>query len=442
MLNALKFQIDPEGNAPFGHSEVPEENATSGRLTIVVGEHLVTQGIDRHEDSKQDGPLVAGYPIAIWLAWNWWRLRWESPKFKQPNSSARSRDSVHDWMLTHYMTSIGEGYCWPDFSISSDGFLTELVWRPSSLTDTDSFYFFNREQSDSIPVSTFETAVDEFVSATLERLVDAGFKSSELHTLWGDLRAERADPFLTSFRRMEARMSLDPDEVPDEQIEQLMCEAELLGTDAFEELIAHPIIAAANAGMKSVEDVRRVAGRYGFHMDAASTVQVSGENLRRGWGNVPAWKVGVDAAHLIREQEGFDLEPLANPRLADLAGVPPDALACEDKSTGNLSFMYDEDGGQSHVAFRARWETGRRFDLARLLADRIFSTDDRLFPATRTFSYRQKVQRAFAAELLSPWDAVGQMMSDDESEEMKNDVAEHFSVSPLVIQNVIENNTY
>ena len=104
--------------------------------------------------------------------------------------------------------------------------------------------------------------------------------------------------------------------------------------------------------------------------------------------------------------------------------------------------MYDEDGGQSHVAFRARWETGRRFDLARLLADRIFSTDDRLFPATRTFSYRQKVQRAFAAELLSPWDAVGQMMSDDESEEMKNDVAEHFSVSPLVIQNVIENNTY
>lgn len=64
---------------------------------------------------------------------------------------------------------------------------------------------------------------------------------------------------------------------------------------------------------------------------------------------------------------------------------------------------------------------------------------ERLLPATRASSYRQKMQHAFAAELLSPFAFVDDMMGGDYSEEKQNEVAEHFQVSPMTIQTQLVN---
>ena len=64
---------------------------------------------------------------------------------------------------------------------------------------------------------------------------------------------------------------------------------------------------------------------------------------------------------------------------------------------------------------------------------------ERLFPATRAYSYRQKMQRAFAAELLSPFASVAEMLRGDYSEESQNAVAEHFTVSPMTIRTQLVN---
>ena len=50
------------------------------------------------------------------------------------------------------------------------------------------------------------------------------------------------------------------------------------------------------------------------------------------------------------------------------------------------------------------------------------------------------MQRAFAAELLSPLASVEDIMGGDYSEDMQNKVARHFSVSPLAIQTQLLNN--
>ena len=49
------------------------------------------------------------------------------------------------------------------------------------------------------------------------------------------------------------------------------------------------------------------------------------------------------------------------------------------------------------------------------------------------------MQRAFAAELLSPFAAVEDMLGRDYSEEKQNEVAEHFAVSPMTIQTQLVN---
>ena len=89
---------------------------------------------------------------------------------------------------------------------------------------------------------------------------------------------------------------------------------------------------------------------------------------------------------------------------------------------------------------RSKWENGRRFDLARLLSDRIVApVGGKLFPATRAYTYRQKMQRSFAAELLSPFDAVEAMLEGDYSTENQQEVADYFKVSPLTVRTLLVN---
>lgn len=74
-----------------------------------------------------------------------------------------------------------------------------------------------------------------------------------------------------------------------------------------------------------------------------------------------------------------------------------------------------------------------------VLGLRMDYADEPLLPATRARSYHQKMQRAFAAELLSPFDAVVDMLGGDYSEERQTEVAEHFRVSPWTIQTQLVN---
>ena len=99
-------------------------------------------------------------------------------------------------------------------------------------------------------------------------------------------------------------------------------------------------------------------------------------------------------------------------------------------------------GGRSQMALRSKWVTGRRFDLARLLAERLLGPGetDPMRAVTKSYTYRQKAQRAFAAEFLAPIDAVDAFLAEDYSEDGQNEAAEHFQVSPYTIRSLLVNN--
>ena len=80
--------------------------------------------------------------------------------------------------------------------------------------------------------------------------------------------------------------------------------------------------------------------------------------------------------------------------------------------------------------------------MARLLGDRLlFGADATLVPVTRAYTFRQKAQRAFAAEFLSPFEVVEGMLHGDFSLEAIEEVAEHFRVSTLTIETLLRNHS-
>ena len=80
----------------------PEERACFAAIGIYVRNHCLSEGNDILANRLRQAPLLSGYHLAEWLAWNWWRLRWEP------------RSNASDWIFAHHVGSIGHGYIWPN----------------------------------------------------------------------------------------------------------------------------------------------------------------------------------------------------------------------------------------------------------------------------------------------------------------------------------------
>ncbi len=418
----------------------PEERATFGSFAVTANDHLLTSGEDVEQKELRHGPYISGYPIAEWLAWNWWRLRWEVGR-------PSDRDAMSRWDFAHCMATIGEGYVWPNITISSDGMQSFLISEPSRNTEKVLFRYSGAPGRQRVPAAELETAIDDFVEDILNRLDSATVRESNLHHLWNELKSERADPELARFRRLEAQLGLEPDEADENEVRRYLADAAELGEEALGEIAADAVLGGGNSrNMFRAADFARIAKTTGFDADPKDAIGLNdAKDLLPPW-QVEAWSLGERCARKIRGQEKLGGQPIDDKTLAGFAGIVGDAVSLEtlDSGTMPISFALDAESGHSRVALRSRWNTGRRFDLARLIGDRMMCTRfskslEWLLPATRASSYRQKMQRAFAAELLSPFAFVDNMMDGDYSEEKQNEVAEYFKVSPMTIQTQLVN---
>ena len=416
----------------------PEELATFGMLTIDANGRFLTVGVDTDTQELRRGPHVPGYSLAEWLAWNWWRIRWE---YCRPTDAA----ALTQWELSHRLASIGEGYSWPNITIHSDGMCSFIVADHSVEQDGVLFRYLGGQRTESVSCIDLENAIEAFVEQVLSRLDGLQAASTNLHQIWAELRVERADIQLARFRRFEALLGYDPDEADENMVRRHLDTAEAFGDEAFGDMAAD---AAAHGrdrnAIPNSEDLHRIAELTGFAARPADSVRLPKTPEIAMPGTTQAWRLGENAAKLLRRQEGLNGQPIRNERLAQFAGTSPTTISAINRNSEHCSFALDEGDGRSRIALRPNRETSRRFELARLIGDRLLNEQEngsvnRLFPVTRTYSYRQKAQRAFAAELLSPFDWVSEMLAGDYSEERQYEVADHFEVSPMTIQTQLLN---
>ena len=432
----LKFTLAPE----VLEEGAPEEKAGFGMVTIAANGHILTEGIALLENNALfSGPHVSGYHMAEWLLWNWWRLLWE-PRPAGVDNDDDNDDTWFEWVFAHNLSSIGEGYLWPDIEMASDGVLMHLASSPTEDPNEKVFRYVGTPRFETITVETFKKAVDEFAHVVLERLGGANIPNTNLHAIWRHLELERNGEAAAAFRRMEAILGHDPGKGDDDEIRGYLADAATLGQDAVAELAAHtgqgkerPIHAS-----KLIESAHRV----GFDARARDAVQIDSKEGIPDWGTCKAWRIGSAMARTVRRSGSLNGQPINNARLSELAGVSKRVIKNISKRTDHIAFELDDENGHSRIALRSEWETGRRFDLARLLADRLCMNDLRepLHPATQSYTYRQKVQRAFAIELLAPIAAVDDFLDGDTSQKRQKDAAGHFNVSEKAMWSLLVNN--
>jgi len=416
----------------------PEERATFGLFSMTANERLLTAGQDSESDELRHGPHVAGYPLAEWLAWNWWKLRWE---LGRPSG----QDARRRWDFAHRMATVGAGYAWPNIMIFSDGLRSFLESEPSRSPDAVLFRYIGAQRREAVSTEEMESAVDGFIEGMLARLDDHGIHCTKLHRLWNDLANERKAPEVARFRRLEAQLGHDPDDVDEDEVNHHLRDAVILGEGALGEIAGDAALRGGRDDrMLFASEISDIALRSGFDGNMNDTVRLADETILPQPGAVRAWRVGESAALSLRDQLDLNGEQVSDRKLSELAGTTTDVISDTHRRSDAMSFLFDRQGDSARVVLRSKWETGRRFELARLLGDRVVGSKmsyagECLLPATRTYSYRQKVQRAFAAEFLGPFAEVDEMLNGDYSEEAQNDVAEYFRVSPMTIRTQLVN---
>ena len=211
---------------------------------------------DAWSQSVQEGARVSAYPLAIWLASSWWRIRWEP----MPSRIRLTGDQVRadsDWRLGHELSAAGSGFIWPQLTFASDGESIRVTCRRSPLSNEPVHYLSDFDVA--VPALEFEREIDNFIDLVQRRLDPLG--ETGLHTLWREVLAERADQGQSAARRIEARLGYDADEAPAVLLERFLNLATQAGADTIDEIAP---ICAGDDPSGALQDVISLASLPGI----------------------------------------------------------------------------------------------------------------------------------------------------------------------------------
>lgn len=415
-------------------NDSPEICETSALLKIVLADKVVTRNEDEWSRTVRDEVRLSAYPLALWFASSWWRLRWEALPIK-PGTA---------WRMAHELAAAGHGYLWPRMSFASDGENIQ-VWAVQSPPESTEPVRYLTAICHSLPAVAFERVIDDFIANVIARLDAVGVGSTALHDLWNEVMAERADPDLSSYRRLEARLGFDPDECPEELHDRFNNLVPTAGASAVAE------IASVCASKYPGEELERILALAAFAVSSGVIGQIdlptqSGGRVRNT--HLAVWERGRNLARETRSRLGLNGNPITDEQLFGFAGLPSSRAIALDAPLParypiGLAVRDQQAPTKLKILLRKRNLPGRRFELARLLGDFLMAeTDDRWLPLSDTKTARQKTQRAFAAEFLCPIDALRDFLDDDFSSDATEDAAEYFGVSQKAVETQLVNNGF
>jgi hypothetical protein len=431
---SLRFEwMDPGG------ARGPELRATWARLEVAVAGHVVTRVLDRQTRSVRDGLYLPLYPLAEWVATNWWRLLYEV------RSSHLSRGN--GYQARHCFTEASEGFAMPALCLEPRGESLRLSWADGELARAP-LEFVSRG-AEFLGRDSVRAELTRFVGAVVGRLNDEGVQETVLQEEWAAIL--NTDPAEEEFCRLTAALGIDPFEVPEDQAQRIIQAAEALPAVLREEFFSaadldalveearalREAIEELDVPHESLEPLRQLRERFSASARAPGRSWLSIE--------VPPWNQGYTAAQALRAELGLDGSPLPSFRsIGRSLGIEGQVLEDEIRRTRHLvtvDGVVDFDPEQRPgFAVTAATEAARRFNFCRELFEYLTAEDTAPIIVTRSTTYRQQRNRAFAAELLLPSNALrARVPADVVTYQEVNQIADEFGVSWAVASHQLRN---
>ena len=405
-----------------------ELSATFASLRMSVQSRSLTRVFDQRARTVRDFVDVPLYPLAEWLAANWWFLAYEfenTAKREAPGFGRR-----------HALGTNTEGYAYPDFAAFPSGSRTCLKWGgvPSPWTRVE---FLDHGQA-LVDREEFRQACADLIDRVIRRLAAFDIHNTFLQEEWEAIQG--ADYEELSFCETAAGLGWDPydlDEARRDDVFRLTDELGVLRSEAV------PVMDTADPLKEcfAIRSAFEAARPNGLQLLSLRPLM----EKRRPAGDYP-WEVGYDLAQQTRRHLDLDGKAIRSMKsLAKALGEELESLKQATQPAIPLDMAPLVDGvvtggerGTVSFGLRKTGTVGRRFLFCRALGETISSGGDALI--TRGYTERQQCNRAFAAEFLAPARSLRERIHRTviDGEEIEY-LAEYFGVSTQVIVHQVEN---
>ncbi len=404
---------------------------TMSRLLISAGDVLVTENLNTWSKSVEPTVLVSSAPLAMWFMQNWWRLLYE------PFQAYSKGNPGHNWRMAHELGAANHGYVWPKMAFFSD---LDSIYIASASTNENaqSVRYLNRINGvTSVSLAEFENSIKAFLNECIDRVNSLEFGKNTIKEFLEVIEAEKADPKMAAYRKIEAMMGFDPDEASSVTMNWAMQFRERDGTKTIEELA--PVFGKyGKSSIRSVDEFLESTGVFG-------TPDLSLSNDVASMLDHTPWKLAVRDAKDIRKQLGNDNGSLDEKTLFNLLGVAKQEQekwdSCVNKAHMVSVGIRNQTNNIKYLP-RKLHPFAKRFELGRFIGDFIHEPTAEWLVNTDMGTTRQKYQKAFSAALLCPIEGLIAFLDNDYSDEAVMRASDHFGVSQETVTSVLNNNGY
>ena len=412
----------------------PELSATWASLRILADDSAITWIHDARAQTTREHLFVPLYPLAEWMATNWWFLHHEG---RNP-----LKEEDPQFLRRHTVAAGREGYAYPNLTMLSSGSWTHLTWKreraPWSRIE------FLAEGEARVESEQFRGWCADLIDQVVRRLDALSVEGTLLQEEWSAIQAADSDEF--AFCSTAAQLGWDPYAVDESRQTLVMRLAEQLQGAVFDEAVSALDPKSLQEGCTAITDAIADSRLHGILLEGFHQRHEDipfEDPVMNGY----PWDVGYRWAQALRRNLELDGTPIPTLKalVESIGEAPTDfetKLPIESLQRAALidGVITQTDEQQPALGFRHLDEPAAQFHLCRALAEVLIapSTDTLL---TRAHSERQQRNRAFAAEFLAPATGLQQRLNGrrvvdgDDIDEL----AAVFGVSSRVVEHQIGN---
>ena len=431
MINEFKINFEWEDPLAARGNEL---RPTWARFQIFVNNVNITKVEDILAKSVRDAIYLPLYPIAEWIASNWWSLLYE---IKSP---ILSEDK--DYSRRHCLINAAEGFAIPSLNFESEGDLINLNWDSSFIESanvkfiTYGKYYVHRKN--------IEAEFEKFLKAVILRLETFQVKDTFLQKEFMSIKdsSEEESEFCIS----AAKIGSDPYSLSEDESKKLVDTLDKIPAGIREELLPATEISKIESDMNTVNGFIESSKKNESNLESLINLKKTMGLLLNG--NSLPWEQGYEfAKRLRRNLKRDEILIKSTDNLTDFLGIASKGWADSFKELpidkrridSLLAFNKNNSPVFGMRKFQGN-DSGKMLSICRTLFE--FLKPDFLGSSivTKSHSDNQKRNRAFAAELLAPEELLRKQLSttyvtmDDIDE-----IAAEFGTSQNVIRHQIEN---
>lgn len=413
---------------------------TWARLEFRLDGRPMTRYWSDRARSLRDGVYGSVFPLAEWIANNWWSLMFEGLRHHPAEVSARTErpraTEARQWLRRHNLFTCREGMAYPDLTIFRKEDEVVLGWFPDPPITTTQGRFMDGGMV-AIDRASLEAALESLVESVLERASEAGGESFDgLAELWEAISASRRDHEEAAICQRLAMLGEDPYAVDPSQP---LLDQPLFSSELVQDLLSASSLEALTRDMSCTKALLASLPPAEPHVSRASRL------APRDRGELLPYRAGYSRASEVRKRLGLsDDQPLRDLDgvIERLMGRLEQAWRVRRGQQTGIEAAVQVNGVAAISSVERPLKSDQRFLLARALHHWLYVTKgaapQRLL--TKGHDWLQASSRAFAAELLAPASALSRRMAGGADWEQHDELAEEFEVSPMVIAHQIANN--